>query len=1660
MALSAFAAIPMNAEDEKSTDSDVIWAADFDGYSSTQTVKDYLKSVGINANTFNGTITDGKLVANSNQWWHDGAAENDPFRDLFYGVYTDENGKALTEYYMDMDYTLVTGRQTKSYTFNGTDANNNTVTYTVYSPFRGESYFNPLAGGGFDKWFFKVSPTGYLYTASNFYTTAFTTADAGIADIEYFTYTKKVGSTTEVNNQPITRDAWEEMREICGTEVTSGTTFDRVHKGTNSYKLTAGVEYTIRVKMSVDANKKVTATTYVRPANTSEAFTLVGSTSYTCNNTGEKTQAIRISEDKHQYKLDNIKFVKLGLCEGEHEFPVIANSKTDTNGFATYSEMNCLKCGMVYFTDCTEQNVLESYDFTKMSAAEYSAFKASSTYYSQSGSVNLSAGNGLAFVSDGTGTSQAGPELTLNLPEGDLEATYKMSFTTTINKIPCDQTGNVGSSFITDRTGNTFGILARIGRYPDYDTSSTTNEGWLKLRALDGGVNWNAIKPVYKLKEGETYKFDVILKPQKQLFDLYVNGSLVGSGNLNTAKWGKNVIPYYRIGNQMQLNMVLKDYSFSRLSAIPDYVLMNGSDMNLSFNRSTLNFNYDEEFGAIAENVRTETSNSSTTMYISDIDKIIRTTPFTISFDFMMTSTGAFKDAASTDVSLWSLISWINSDGNGDKYGSILRVGGIDNDESKAGFEKFFLVLNKNNGGTVAEDNGNQAYTTAAGGAVAGYISDHNSIFSFEAGEWVTISLAYNGINNSGYVYANGELVGIAAIDAVGTTSFTSGSVKSQIRIGDAYRKFHYDWAIKDISIDLTPDAPVEMKDSGTIFNIDFGKKFFVNTITKSNLGSVVYNGLNTPTIYKDTDTTDGYAHFTALAGNYSAGTSNLFNLSVTSQIGDGLYYNHLDGAKYVIETTFALYDRATTDAEKTAVEEFNAANNKNHTLPSTTSNKPVNVIRMSKYHDNNNVHLVQNPADGLIAVTKTDSSVELYVKDENGSFTRANAWYTADDLVDGKLPDDKFVKVEAVVDEADDTFSLYINGNVAYYKSGDTYKRAIDLGMKIATGSSSLTSKHPNAPESAAWLENPRYATIPRTVTDGETVRSYGTSGLSILSYIRFFQTALDFNVKSVSVTKIARDIEFVGTQTRANPESSEAFDMRFVFALDDIFVDSVEYDVTVSVNGGTEGAAETAVSDKVYKTIKSETGDINAWKYEEGDYFSVFNVNGIELGDKNTTYTFKVTPYVKEYDPATNKVERNLEKAKTTHVITVNGKGELVAYRTESAEWADIKTTYTTISEVPYKALGRTQMVNGALIADWSAAGIEFNATCVGDVSLTLSSTSTRLFTVIVDGIEYKDVPLTGGVNVIASNLPYGNHSFKIMNQNGYSNKIDIAGVTLRGSFGEAPEASSLLIEFIGDSITHGCGLGSPDYSDGTNDGTLTYAFLAAKELGADYTIMANGGMGVKWGADYDTTNLNRSMEKYPYLNDTQRGTALYEGYTEAADIVVIGLSTNDNYRFELQYKAEKKAFTTANPEATAIEITAHMDEWKTAKLAELGAELELLIAEIEKNHGKDVPIILARGMMERTLENDYPNADTEEEIAEANAAIELYHTPATYMTDLIENKWQGKYGDHVVKVAHLTPDRTGQSGHPKREGAAKQGAELAEFIKTEFPALVPAK
>ena len=88
-----------------------------------------------------------------------------------------------------------------------------------------------------------------------------------------------------------------------------------------------------------------------------------------------------------------------------------------------------------------------------------------------------------------------------------------------------------------------------------------------------------------------------------------------------------------------------------------------------------------------------------------------------------------------------------------------------------------------------------------------------------------------------------------------------------------------------------------------------------------------------------------------------------------------------------------------------------------------------------------------------------------------------------------------------------------------------------------------------------------------------------------------------------------------------------------------------------------------------------------------------------------------------------------------------------------TESEKEEVLVEKYTEIQYVPYKALGRTQLMFGQLAADWTAAGIAFEATCKGEVSINMTVNGTRKFTVVVDGIEYKDVVMESGDNVIAT-------------------------------------------------------------------------------------------------------------------------------------------------------------------------------------------------------------------------------------------------------------------------------------------------------------------
>ena len=148
---------------------------------------------------------------------------------------------------------------------------------------------------------------------------------------------------------------------------------------------------------------------------------------------------------------------------------------------------------------------------------------------------------------------------------------------------------------------------------------------------------------------------------------------------------------------------------------------------------------------------------------------------------------------------------------------------------------------------------------------------------------------------------------------------------------------------------------------------------------------------------------------------------------------------------------------------------------------------------------------------------------------------------------------------------------------------------------------------------------------------------------------------------------------------------------------------------------------------------------------------------------------------------------------------------------------------------------------------------------------------------------------------------------------------------------------EKAPLTIEFIGDSITCGYGVESKSPSDpfttATENFSKSYAYLAAKSLGADYTTCCYSGYGIVSGYSDDGTKDEKRL-----LPNCYGKSSIYKDYgsdwefSEDCDVVVINLGTNDmNYvaadpkangdEFVEGYKAFLKTVREKSPNAPII-------------------------------------------------------------------------------------------------------------------------------------------
>lgn len=146
-----------------------------------------------------------------------------------------------------------------------------------------------------------------------------------------------------------------------------------------------------------------------------------------------------------------------------------------------------------------------------------------------------------------------------------------------------------------------------------------------------------------------------------------------------------------------------------------------------------------------------------------------------------------------------------------------------------------------------------------------------------------------------------------------------------------------------------------------------------------------------------------------------------------------------------------------------------------------------------------------------------------------------------------------------------------------------------------------------------------------------------------------------------------------------------------------------------------------------------------------------------------------------------------------------------------------------------------------------------------------------------------------------VLASNLAPGKHTVKVYKlSETSSNKLALVSLKTDGKILDAPAPAPLSIEFYGDSVTCGYGIDYTDqtsFSTDTENAILTYAYLTARMLGADFSMICASGWGMAHGLGDDSA----VPDWFEYADI--RSQEQWDNAAHTPDIVVINLGANDN-------------------------------------------------------------------------------------------------------------------------------------------------------------------
>lgn len=218
--------------------------------------------------------------------------------------------------------------------------------------------------------------------------------------------------------------------------------------------------------------------------------------------------------------------------------------------------------------------------------------------------------------------------------------------------------------------------------------------------------------------------------------------------------------------------------------------------------------------------------------------------------------------------------------------------------------------------------------------------------------------------------------------------------------------------------------------------------------------------------------------------------------------------------------------------------------------------------------------------------------------------------------------------------------------------------------------------------------------------------------------------------------------------------------------------------------------------------------------------------------------------------------------------------------------------------------KTNGRCSAVSNGIELDFVGSAIEFNADCTA-VDVHIDAVSDVYFSIYVDGkLTQERVVISSGSNALtlARNLSAGVHNFKLVRETeaGTGRKVVVTKIQLGGgnsSLSSKPQNKSILIEFLGDSLSSGYGnltTGNNNAGDAKyQNGLKAYPYLVADKLGADYRIVSRSGIGLKYGHE----SLPTFPEFYAAENYFESSSIKYSSSNPAdVNVVIVNLGTND--------------------------------------------------------------------------------------------------------------------------------------------------------------------